>query len=194
MKVNYLVLMLFVAVGLNAYDLSSNERIALAYIFGAQTMRDVQKDIDIVDSTTDYRVGEYDRKSGKIRVSSAGMGEFQKNLIVVHEATHWYQDHILHQKSGWGFQYGADAYTFNMEEILTRQSVEREAEVTRQLAVWFINGMKLGNVYMVAGRVEKTKAVQDSVESRAALWLYLEQYLLLQRPYIWYKGAPDAPF
>lgn len=163
------------------YDLSDKESRAMNYIFGPILSAKIQKDIVMADDIWDGAIADYTTTTGKIRINSRKLSLFRENLIVVHEAIHWWQHRILAYKD---LGPAGQSYSVSMDWTGKKLGVEAEAEIARQLALWFV-----GSTTPVVTKVHDDMiAAKDSLEDRSKLWLYLERFMKMQRPSDWYLG------
>lgn len=74
-----------------------------------------------------------------IYVSKDHEKEFKDNLFLIHEATHYYQDTYMLRTDFMGAYAPASRYVVRLEDLTVRMNVEQEAEVVRQVAMWYLS-------------------------------------------------------
>lgn len=195
MKIKSLALFLLVATSLGAqsYNVSPEEMIGLSYVFGANGARKIASSAIIVTEVFDDRPSQYLTATGKVEVNKKYLRPVRNRLILVHEGAHLYQHQALNRKMTGGLGANMDSYKVWIDDLSGKLGIEPEGEICRQLAAWYLEGMKLIDFpeCIVRSRNELLGFAWDSVANRNKLWMYCEKYMALQRPLDWANGAPD---
>lgn len=163
------------------YELDEKEKSAMNHIFGSSMTQVIVKDVVVASDIWDGAIADYTTTTGKIRVNAKKLVLFRENLIIVHEAIHWWQ----HKKLGIKDLVGANAgYSVSMDWTAKKLGIEAEAEVARQIALWFVKSQ----IPIVTQSFESMVIARDSMENRDKLWMYLERFMKMQRPTDWTSG------
>lgn len=195
MKVKGLLLFILLPVLLwpQSYDSSPEESIALSYVFGAPMARKIMDSAVLTGKTFDDRPSQYLTQSDRIEVSKKFKKAVRSRLILVHEGAHMFQYKALYRDMKNAMGAKADSYYVWIEYLGQKLNIEAEAEVCRQLAAWYLDGIKLVDFPECIVRSETgfLGFARDSIDNRNKLWMYCEKYMALQRPIYWAEGAPE---
>ena len=190
MYVKVLLSLVFLCQQAWGYELWDSEKAGMEYVYGKEITQKIVENTVPYSNLKDKRIAQYTLRTGHVEYNPDQEAEIHSQMVLAHEGMHWLQDKVLHISSGWGYAMPLSAYTVFLNKLGIKNSIEKEAEIARQLATWYLVsiGKMEYSLYLCKNSDLDLFWAFDSWSNRNVLWTYLETFSGLARPAYWEQG------